>query len=249
VTLENDGALQRALLSHGNLRVTITPKDKALRVNLEARNWQPPMGLAVVFDDLAVAAVFEPQQAVLTAIDGRLGPGTVKGTAKASWARDIRVEGTFTVTNGELGQLLSAFTRDFTASGTLTANATYQLQGTRLENLFAEPRVDASFTLEKGLLNNVDIVRAVQSAPRDGLRGGRTQFNDLSGSLQLSNKTYSYRQLRLSSGPMQATGGVDIAPNGDLSGRVSAEVGSKTIVVARGSLTVTGNIRSPVLKP
>ena len=36
--------------------------------------------------------------------------------------------------------------------------------------------------------------------------------------------------------------------NGDLSGRVSAELGSKTVIVAKGTLIVTGNIRTPVLK-
>ena len=31
--------------------------------------------------------------------------------------------------------------------------------------------------------------------------------------------------------------------------RVSAELGSKTVVVARGTLNVTGNIKTPILKP
>ena len=47
---------------------------------------------------------------------------------------------------------------------------------------------------------------------------------------------------------MNATGNVDIAANGDLSGRVNAELGSKTVVVARGNLSVTGNLKTPVLK-
>jgi cytoskeletal protein CcmA (bactofilin family) len=47
---------------------------------------------------------------------------------------------------------------------------------------------------------------------------------------------------------MNATGNVDIASNGDLSGRVNAELGSKTVVVARGSVNVTGDIKTPVLK-
>jgi len=193
--------------------------------------------------------VFEPQQATVTSIEGKVGRGAVKGVARASWAGGIRVEGEFNLTNGDLGPLLAGFTRDFTASGSLNANATFALQGASLQNLFAEPKVEASFNLERGELNNVDIVRAVQSPSRDGMRGGKTRFETLTGSLQVSDRQYAYRRLQLNSGPMNATGNVDIASNGDLSGRISAELGSKSIVVARGNLTVGGNLKAPLLKP
>jgi len=249
VALAADGALKDALLSHGSLRVKLSPKGNAISVALEARNWKPPLGPDVIFDDLTVGAVFDAQHASFTSIEGRLGSGTVKGTAKASWASGIRVAGSFNVTNGELSQLLPSFTRDFTATGTLTASASYELRGAALPSLFDAPRVEANFTLEKGVLNNVDIVRGVQGTARDGVRGGRTSYNELGGTLQVANNTYSYRQMRMSSGAMQAAGNFDISPNGELSGRISAELGSKSVVVARANLTVAGNLKTPVLKP
>jgi hypothetical protein len=48
---------------------------------------------------------------------------------------------------------------------------------------------------------------------------------------------------------MQASGNVDVAASGDLSGRISAELGTKTMIVARGTLNVTGNLKTPILKP
>jgi hypothetical protein len=245
----HDGRLERAVLSDGRLRVALAPKNGSLAVQLDARNWQAPLGPALVFDELRAAGVLGPKEARFTAIEGRLGPGTVKATARASWASGIRVEGDFSLAGCDLAQLLGVFTRDFTASGTLNANGAYQLEAGKLDELFAAPRVEASFTVERGVLNNVDIVRAVQSPSREGLRGGRTQFNDLAGTLQLANNTYSYRDLRLASGPMSASGSVEIAPNGELSGRISAQVGSKSLVVARGTLTVGGNLKTPTLRP
>ena len=82
----------------------------------------------------------------------------------------------------------------------------------------------------------------------DGLRGGKTGFNTLAGSMRLANQSYTYRQLQLSSGPMRASGNVDIGPNGELSGRISAELGSKSVIVARGNLALTGHLKTPVLK-
>ena len=81
------------------------------------------------------------------------------------------------------------------------------------------------------------------------MRGGTTRFNTIAGSLQTAGKRYSYRQLQLNSGPMTANGAVDVAPDGDLSGRVNAELGTKTILVARGSLSVGGNLKTPSLRP
>jgi hypothetical protein len=248
ITLSREGALQRAVLSDGKVRIELAPRDKALRVGLEAHNWRLPIGPAVEFDDLAVEAVMDSQQASITAIDGKIGRAMIKGSARANWGSGIRVEGDFTVANGELAQLLSDFTRDFTASGTLHANVSYALQGTTLQNLFAEPKVEATFNIEKGAINNVDIVRAIQVPSRDGVRGGKTGFNTLAGSMRLANQSYSYRQLQLSSGPMNSSGSVDIAPDGSLSGRISTQLGSRTVVVARGNLIVTGSLKTPVLK-
>jgi hypothetical protein len=33
-----------------------------------------------------------------------------------------------------------------------------------------------------------------------------------------------------------------------LSGRINAQLGSKSVIVARGNLLVTGNLKTPVLK-
>lgn len=248
ITLGPDGALQRAVLSDSKARLEITPRDNALRVELDGRNWQLPLGPALEFDEIIADAVVEPQKATVTSITAKIGRATIKGSTRASWGSGIRVDGDFAVTNGELAQLMANFTRDFIASGTLTANASYSLQGTTLQNLFADPRVEASFNIEKGSINNVDLIRAIQSPARDGVRGGKTGFNSLAGTMRLANGSYSYRQMQLSSGPMNASGNVDVEPNGNLSGRVSTQLGTKTVIVARGNLVVTGNLKTPVLK-
>jgi hypothetical protein len=230
------------------LRVDLARKDKTWRATIDGQAWQAPLGPAITFDDLNVVAVFGPGQVTLTSVEGKSGRGKMKGTAKATWGGGIRVEGEFNVDGGDLALLMAAFTRDFSASGTVTTNATFALQGASLKTLFADPKVEATFSVERGELNNVDIVRAVQSPSREGARGGKTRFDSLAGTLQAADKQFSYRKLQLASGPMNATGNVDVAANGELSGRVSAELGSKTVVVARGNLSVAGNLKTPILR-
>ena len=248
ITLGANGAVQRVQLASTGLRVDVTQKDGGWRATLDGRNWQAPLGPALTFDDLNVVAIFGPKQVTLTSIEGKAGRGTVKGTAKATWGSGVRVDGEFSLTGGDLASLMTTFTRDFSATGNVTANGSVALQAPSLKTVFADPKVDATFTVEHGELNNVDIVRAVQSPARDGVRGGKTRFDSLEGTLQASDKIVSYRGLVLGSGSMNATGNVAVAANGDLSGSVGAELGSKTVVVARSSLNVTGNLKTPILK-
>ena len=249
IRLERNGALKKALLTDGKLRIDLSPSDQAWRVDATASNWRLPFGPPIEFDDLTFTAFIDGQTAAIKGIEGHIGRGTITGSANASWGADIRMTGDVSLTNGELGKLLGMFTRDFSAAGTLNLTATYALQAASLTALFDQPRVEASFNAEKGTLNNVDIVRGIQSPSRDGTRGGKTSFSDLAGSLQVLGKGYSYRQLQLSSGPMSATGNVDVAPDGELSGRITTVLGTKSVIVARGSLNVSGNITNPLLKP
>jgi hypothetical protein len=173
----------------------------------------------------------------------------LKGSATASWDRGFVLEGDFNLANGEAREVLQVFTNAFTATGALNMNGTYALRSAAIGGLFDDPRVQATFTVEKGSLNNVDLVRAVQSPVTDGIRGGKTLFNELSGTLQVQGKHYLYQHVRLGSGPLRADGEITVGPGGSLSGRVQAEVGSGSIVVGRGNLAVRGNLRTPVLLP
>jgi hypothetical protein len=113
--------------------------------------------------------------------------------------------------------------------------------------LFAAPRVAAAFSLTKGMLNNVDLVRAMQSAGRTPQRGGRTTFSEITGEAQASGNRISYRNLKFVSGPMNGTGAIDVSPAAELSGRLNLVLGSSAVTVARGSLQVSGQLKDPIL--
>ncbi len=249
VTFGRDGATQKVRLNDGKMTVNATPKDGGLALTIEAREWQLPVGPALNFSDMSVVAQIDRQQATVTAMDGRLGGGRIKGALKATWAGDIKVEGEFNLEGGRLQELLPAYSRDFLASGSLNANGSYALQGATLKTLFDTTAAEATFTIDIGELNNVDLVRAIQSPTASGNRGGKTKFDTLTGTLSASGNRYNYRQLQLSSGPLNASGAISVGSDSALSGRISAELGSKGLIVARGSLGVTGAVRDPVLRP
>ena len=101
--------------------------------------------------------------------------------------------------------------------------------------------------------NGLDILEARIHLPRRGRWWANLAVNTdlpekLTGTVQISGSRVNYRQLQLSSGPMNASGSVDVN-EGALAGSVSATVGTKTgTVVASGTLGVTGTVKDPVLR-
>ncbi len=249
INFSRSGALQKMRLSDGKMTVNATPKDNGLALAISAGEWQPPVGPALNFSDLSVTAQVDQQQMTVSAFEGRIGGGRVKGALKATWAGAIIVEGEFNLENSRLQELMPAFTRDFSANGALTANGSYALQGKTLKTLFDASVAEASFTISTGELINIDVVRAIQAPTASGTRGGKTRFDTLSGALSISGGRYNYKQLQLASGPLNASGAIAIGDGGALSGRISAELGSKGLLVARGNLSVTGAVRDPMLRP
>ncbi|MDP1536183.1 MAG: AsmA-like C-terminal region-containing protein, partial [Burkholderiales bacterium] len=249
VTFGRNGAMQKMRLSDGKMTVNATPKDGGLALNIDAREWQLPVGPQLQFSDLAITAQVDRRQATVTAIEGRIGGGRVKGALKATWTGAIAVEGEFNLENGRLQELIPAYTRVFSANGALNANGSYALQGKTLKTLFDASAVEATFTISSGELNNIDVVRAIQAPSASGTRGGKTRFDTLSGALSVSDGRYNYKQLQLASGPLNASGTIAIGSDSTLSGRINAELGAKNLVVARGALTVAGTVRDPLLRP
>ena len=84
-----------------------------------------------------------------------------------SWASGIRVDGEFSIANGDVNQLMAVYTRDFNMTGSVNTDGTFILQGDSLNN----PRAEATFTIEKGELNNViSCARPISGARRRARR-------------------------------------------------------------------------------
>jgi hypothetical protein len=114
--------------------------------------------------------------------------------------------------------------------------------------LYQSPQVQASFTVKKGNLDGVDLVRALQGPKTEGVFGGKTRFDTLSGTLVVSGGRYQYRDLRMQSGVMVATGQFDISAEQQVGGRVLVELKGPTSPI-RSSYSIAGDLKTIALKP
>ncbi|MCW5626744.1 MAG: hypothetical protein KIT73_18655, partial [Burkholderiales bacterium] len=94
----------------------------------------------------------------------------------------------------------------------------------------------------------VDLVRALQSQSREPIRGGKSRFDEVSGSLNVAGNRYQYRNLKLQYGLMVANGQFDVMPDQEVTGRVYVELKSSSNQF-RGNYAVMGNVKAMMLKP
>src|SRR5258708_10302664 len=161
ITLANDGSWQKLSVRDARANLEFIPlKEKGqYRANFTARSWTPPVGPQVEFAELAATAALTREQAVITGIEGRVFEGALKGAVTLQWKNNLGAEGELNLKGADLATVLASFTRDFNASGTLDTAFKFSAQGQTPNELFAAPRVNGNFTLQKGALNNIDLVR------------------------------------------------------------------------------------------
>ncbi len=232
--LGRDGALRKASLRSADdkLSMEFTRTGPEFGLDLTAWNWQPPTGPAVVFTELHLKGVTKPGGLLINAVSGRLYDGTVSGSARLGWDDGWRLDGHLDAAKVDLNPLVKALAPDMSAKGKLDAEVDYLMRGRTWEGLWREPRVKAVFKVRDGEVYNMDLMRALQAPPGEPVRGGQTRFDELSGTLTLSQGVYRFRQLNLSSGLLRAGGYGAISPNGEWSGQLDVEVKSKSITVA-----------------
>jgi uncharacterized protein involved in outer membrane biogenesis len=251
--LTDAGVLDEASLTgrDGKLKAVIKPheKDKYL-VDAAAKSWKPPIGPAILFDELNVKGVMTLKDANLTDLRAKLYGGVVAGKLTASWTKGIQVKGSLDINQVEIRPMLQAIGRPATLSGRLTAKPVFSGGASTPEQLISALRIETPFDVQNGVVYGVDVAKAATSLiGKDGGKGGETRFDKLSGHLVQDRGTRRLTKLSIVSGSLSADGSVTISPRDQLSGRVNASVKAVSIVSATVPLNVAGTVQDPVLYP
>jgi membrane protein involved in colicin uptake len=251
VSLNENNALVKASFrtQNGDLKVDLRNRSDELEAEFTARGWKPPIGPGLQFDEIAGKVRAASGAITFSDVSARLYGGSATGHGRLTWNGPWSLTGEFSTRQLDLVTALKAFTGQFRATGRIDASGRYTMQSAALDRLFGEPQVEAAFKVERGELENVDLTRALQQAAAGTpVRGGKTQFAELSGTVSVSGKRYQYRQLALASGILIAHGTTDLVASGDLAGRVNLELSAKPNPI-RAVLAVSGKLADPQLRP
>ena len=244
-----EGSIERARLSDGKLEIVLTPRNNEIDIEVAAnKGWVSPIGPNLEFTDFSAKAVASNSRIRVSEFKALLYGGAASGTAVLNWGGPWSIEGDLSTERINLQELMPVFTREAKSSGQLESRFRYSMVAPDLPSLFKQPKMDGSFAIRKGDLDGVDLVRALQVGGRENVQGGATRFEEITGTLALSGDRYQFRSLNLGSGLLSATGGFDVAPNNDVSGKAFVELRSQAAQI-RGNFNVGGSLKAIVLKP
>ncbi|MFL6581257.1 MAG: hypothetical protein ACJ8G2_10990 [Burkholderiales bacterium] len=246
-----EGSIQKALLSStdGKVNVELVPHDNQIDIALNAtKGWIPPVGPQLEFTDLTLKAIANHQRITVEKFESLLYGGAAKGSAVIMWGGPWSLEGELITERIELQHLMAVFTRDAKSTGQLQSSLRYAMSSQSLATLFDGPRIDGSFEVKKGDMDGVDLVRALQSGGRGVTQGGATRFEEITGTLNLAGGRYQYRNVKLGSGLLSATGAFEVSPSKNVGGRITVELRSQAAQI-RGNFIVDGDLKAVVLRP
>ena len=240
-----EAARVRAL--DGSVNFELTAAGGGFGLQVTASRWQARPNSPLLFQSLQLSGRVGDRSLDDGRFTAELAGGSLKGTLRAtpSASAGVEVSGTAQIANVDAAAVVSMLSPAASAAGTTDANVRFELAGKRLVDLPSAARASASFVVRQGWVGGIDLVLLIRDP---AARGGRTVFDELSGTFSTSAEGQSLRQLKLVSGPLGATGTLDIAGDGRLSGRIASELQAASGTL-RSSSTLSGSLREIVATP
>ena len=207
------------LYAEGNklaLEINATAEDK-MAVSVTLRGSALPLLPDWIFDDLTARGELSGDELVITDLDGRIRGGMLLGDARIGWRSGWHTQGSLTAKTIATQNISRAL------SGDMDGTVRFQMQSASLSMLADAAVVDGNFVVKKGVINSFDIIETARRHSRENLPGGRTHFDELSGELSFANGAYNFRQLKMNTGMLSATGALGITKQ-QLSGRITADL-------------------------
>jgi hypothetical protein len=238
----------RVTTQDGALDLRLTPVEKHYAIQLTAKSWTPPLGPPIRFDTLDVKGTATTSGAELNELYARLYGGTVTGNVSARWDEGVGMKGRLEVKQVELKDVVALLSPKTRVSGRLTAAPTFSASAAKAAQLDEALRLESNFSVHNGVLYGLDLPSAVGVLTKQGHSGGQTQFDQLTGHLVATGRSYRFTQLQIASGALSAKGNATIAANKNLSGQMTATLGGAG-ARAKVPLVLGGSLDSPMVYP
>ncbi|MGB7816680.1 MAG: AsmA-like C-terminal region-containing protein [Methylotenera sp.] len=227
------------------LSIQISPQGGSFDVMLTASNWPLPANPKLVFDELSARGTANQDRINFSQIDGKIYGGNITAKSFIDWSNQWTASGNFEMFKVSSSQMLKAFDSVASIDGKLDLKGNFTSKSPEAAKLAEASHVTANFELRDGKINDTDLARAVLYRGNQSLSGDATHFDKLAGSVQFENGRYQYRKLVLASAQFHARGNMDILPNQDISGKISADLAaqSRRLQASFGLAGKVGDVR------
>jgi len=250
VNFKNANVLKSVTINaeDGTFKAVISPKSEEYLISMLAKNWISPVGLPVLIDSAKFEMILKDSRLDIPIVDVALYDGKLTGNAKISWEKDWRMSGKLKLDNVSIKKPSRLVSKTVYFSGNLFSSGDFSSSAKEPSALVDNIRADFKFNVNSGVLNGIDLVKVASILIKQGHSGGETEFDELSGLLNVVGKQYNLRNLKISSGLLSGTGQVKIKANEQLDGNVEIKLKHSASLIAI-PLNVSGTLNNPVVLP
>lgn len=231
----------------GQLKFNFIPQSSRQLITLTAKEWILPMGAPLLINQLQMNMVLTESKLEVSKIDGTFYGGKLSGVANLTWGKSYKINGKIKLDNLALHEPATLLTKSTSVSGQLFSSGQYTATAKEPAQLADNLHANFKFNVKDGVLYGFDLAKAPLMLLGQG-KGGETKFDEFTGLLGISGKTYQLRNLQISSGLMLTYGAVKINPNKSLNGEVKVEV-KNSMKIAAIPLQVSGTLDNPTVFP
>lgn len=216
------GAFSRLVLHSADDKLSVEFKSVANRMQMSfgIRENALPLLPAVQFSSFNARGELGTGEVVISDLDAHAYGGIWSGNGKLNWSKGWRFEARVKANTMELAELFP----QYGLSGELFADGEMSAYGATLARLPETLRLDAAFQAKRGVINGIDMVETARLVSHEHLAGGRTHFDELNGSFQYENRQLRFRQIRITSGMLNASGTIEVRADGQMSGTFNSEI-------------------------
>jgi hypothetical protein len=239
----DQGAFSRLVLHSEDEKFNVELKAVANRTQLAfgIRDGALPLLPAATFSSFNARGEIGAGVIDISDLDAHGYGGIWSGKGRLSWSKGWRFDATIQAKTMELAELFPKYG----LSGEVFIDGELSAASGALSGLAKSLRVDASFEAKRGIIGGIDMVETARLASHEHLVGGRTHFDELNGSFLAESGHVRFRSVRITSGMLKASGTMDVAADGQLSGAFNSEIKMRS---GNNPLSLSGTLSEPKLK-
>ncbi|MEQ1813065.1 MAG: AsmA family protein [Candidatus Nitrotoga sp.] len=247
----SQGELTKVVLNTENkiIRVQLQPVEKSGQGNwkfgLLLRDGHLPLLPEILFTELNVGGLVSLSEANINEIEGFLYGGKLTGSTRVTWDKGWQMLGQLHLSNLELQEAMP----QLGMMGKLGGDANLNFHADSLTNLMQSPKMHAprmtgKFVVKKGAINAFDLVDVTSG---NAAGSGRTHFEEVNGTWQVTDGNYQLRQIKIAGGMMSANGSIDLLADKKLSGKLNVALQARE-EMGNVPVLLTGTLAKPELQ-
>jgi hypothetical protein len=203
---------------------TIMPLNESYQLMVTGQRWPLPFKSAIVFDSIKMQGIYQQNKLSFNQINGEILGGTFTSTATLNWADGWQLTGDFKLNQANTDEVFKTFGSANFVDGKLTFSGKLSSQSHTFSALADAMRVNGNFEILDSKINGIDLPRTIATPADRSLEGYATNFDQLTGNLQVNNAHFVYRNLVLKSPKLQAKGQLEVDAEHRVSGKIIASL-------------------------